>query len=366
MESGATLTLGGTNLYLAADLHVFGSLNMNSTAARLYVTNDVYWETGSTLNQVGSARMILFGDWNFETGADVHLTTGFTEFTGTGASWIRSYEPGCNLFNLNCSKTGGGYVGVSALCVDTLHVNNIYNYSGSRLEVYSDFPVVINGFFNNMGGTFRCYRGTVIYDGLAGTVALKPNTGDFFNNLTISSTSALSLDNTYANSLAVHGDLRIESAALNANGLDLVVGGDWNNLVGPTGFLAGSGTVTFNRSGSDQQIHGETTFNNLLDARSGGGTLALFGPLTVNSNYVATFLNGVHSNLLVKGILDVSNPACAFGVYAGGQVTASNLNLGGTLVGYGGTLTAGNLVNDGLYGAIDLPGCELLSHFLLL
>lgn len=354
VENSTMLTIGTNILYVAADVHMFGNLNMNSTASRMYVTNDVYWESGSTVSQVGSARMLIYGDWNFESGANVHLTTGYTEFLGTGPSWIRSYEPTCNLYNLNCSKTGGGYVGVSALCVDTLLVNNIYNYAGSSLEVYSSYPLVINGFFNNMGGDFHCHYGTVIYDGPAGGVSLKPNTGDFFNNLTISSTTALSLDATYNNTLVVKGDLTIESSALNANGLSIIVGGDWNNQVGSAGFQAGSGTVTFNRSGTDQQILGETTFNHLLDARSTGGTLELLGSITVNSNYTATFLNGVHSNLLVKGTLDVGNSASALGVYLGAQVTASNLNLGGSLLGYGGTLTASNLVNNGLYGNIVL------------
>ena len=354
VENSATLTFGTNTLYVAADVHVFGNLNMNSTLSRLYVTNDVYWESGSTVSQVGSARMLIYGDWNFESGANVHLTTGYTEFLGTGPSWIRSYEPTCNLYNLNCSKTGGGYVGVSALCVDTLLVNNIYNYVGSSLEVYSSYPLVINGFFNNLGGNFHCHYGTVIYDGSAGLVPLKPNTGDYFNNLIISSTTALSLDATYNNTLVVKGDLTIESSALNANGLSIVVGGDWNNRVGNAGFQAGSGMVTFNRSGTDQQILGETTFNHLLDARTTGGTLGLFGSIIVNSNYTATFLNGVHSNLLVKGTLNVNNPACYLGVYPGAQVTASNLNLGGSLLGYGGSLTASNLVNDGLYGNITI------------
>ena len=352
VSEGARLTVGATNLYIASDVHVFGDLNMNNTASRVYVTNDIYWEAGSTLSQIGSARMILYGDWNFESGANVQLTTGYTEFTGIGASWIRSYEPRCNLFNLNCSKTGGGYVGVSAQCVDILNVNNIYNYSGSLIEVYSAYPVVINGFFNNMGGNFRCYRGAVIYDGAAGTVALKPNTGDYFNDLVIRSASALSLDSSYSDTLTVKGSLTIESSSLNANGLNVVVGGTWNNLVGAAGFQAGSGAVAFNRSGSDQMVLGETIFNNVIDARSGGGTLWLEGPITVNSNYTANMVNGAHSNLLVKGVLVASNPACSFGVYPGAQVTVSNLTLGGSLYGLGGTLSASNLVNDGLYGHI--------------
>ncbi|MBN2505616.1 MAG: hypothetical protein JXQ71_02870 [Verrucomicrobia bacterium] len=361
VESGATLTFS-TNLYVDRDVVVYGTLHMNNTWSRLYVEDDVFWEAGSTATLVGSARMIIRGDWNFQSGANVQLDTGYTEFVGTGPSWIRSYEAACNLHNLNCSKTGGGYVGVSAQCVDELHVNNIYNYSGSSFVVYSHHPVVIAGFFNNMGGHFQCHYGTIVYTGAAGIVPLKPNTGDYFENLTIRSTTPLSLDSTYANSLRINGDLRLESGGLLANGLDLQVGGSWSNVMGLAGFQASTGTVSFVGSLTDQHIDGETAFHHLVEARSTAGSLEFWGPTTVLSNYTAHFLNSIHTNLHIQGTLDLDDTNATLTLYAGADVTAARLNMGGRIHAEGGRMTASDLVDNAIYGRITMRDGEINLH----
>lgn len=76
------------------------------------------------------------------------------------------------------------------------------------------------------------------------------------------------------NNLTVLTDLTIDGTGggrLNANGLDITIGGNWiNNGDNLTAFSAGTGTVLFNGS-SDQNIQGSvTTFNNLSLNKSAG------------------------------------------------------------------------------------------------
>ncbi len=119
------------------------------------------------------------------------------------------------------------------------------------------------------------------------------------------------------------------SGRLDANDLDIYIGGDWINNTSTTytGFTAGSGTVVFNGD-SDQYIKGQqtTTFNNLkLRNKTGGDVIldvdteetlieGILSLLPYNSNTAILDLN---QNLLVIGengdiISDFGNTADDF------------------------------------------------------
>ncbi|MBL7883161.1 MAG: hypothetical protein JNL69_03780, partial [Bacteroidia bacterium] len=95
-------------------------------------------------------------------------------------------------------------------------------------------------------------------------------------NLTINSANATARLNT--NSLTVTNNIMINSGTLNANNLNLTLGGNWLD-VGT--FTPGTGTVTFN--GGNQTITKTTgeTFNNLVLA--GNNTKTLGGAVATNN-----------------------------------------------------------------------------------
>jgi len=244
IERGATLTLENQELHINDDLVCHGSFAMNRTLTHTYIADDVSWEAGSTLRQIGSARIHVGGNWFFQEGANIQPSSGYVQFDGSGTSLIRSYESGCGLFRVVCNKSGGGSVYVSRYSVDALRLDNVYIWQG-RFESNSPYPVVIEGFLNNMGGNIACHDGSLEFAGNPGSVELKPNVGDFLNDLIIRSTAPITLGTNYTDTLVVNGDVIIQSGALAANGMDIDVGGSWSNGVGNAGFVEGTDRVTF-------------------------------------------------------------------------------------------------------------------------
>ena len=120
--------------------------------------------------------------------------------------------------------------------------------------------------------------------------------------------------------IAVH-DLHIENGILNSNDLTIEISGNWHNLVGEDGFIEGNGTLIINGSGS-QYIYGETLNNLVLNKPS--GELRFAAPYTTVCN----------SYEWINGSINV----------------------------IGGTFTAFDLVNEGIFGEITVGSGELNFH----
>lgn len=357
--SGASLVVSNRSLSVSGDFVDHGRLVLsNSTACKLNVGGNVYWEEAATCAVTGSAEMYVTGNWNFEDGANVQLTSGYVEFQGTGNTWIRVYDGDCRFYNVRCDKSGGGIVRLSPLCAAPIHVNNLYQYSASTLYSHTEHPLMIDGFFNNMGGHFRFYDGSLVYEG-SPTEALKPNTNDFLNNLVISGPGKLVLDATYTNTLPILGSVELLSGGLVATNLNLLVGGNWSNHVGAAGFTPGTYKVTFNGVDIKQTVAGTNTFYNLVDARSGDDQLLLRGPTTVQHDFTVNYQTAVWAPLAVQNTLDLSNPGGQLILWGSADVQAAKIYLTGELLVYSGSLVAADLLNNGLYGYIDIRGGEV-------
>ena len=353
---GASLTLSNRQLSVTGDVFHHGQMVLkDSTACQLHVGGGIYWEKTSTCAVSGSSEMYISGNWNFEDGAKVQLTAGYVEFAGTGDSWIRVYDPNCRLYNVRSNKTGGGMVGLSALCEAPIRVNNLYQYSASTLESYTSQPLVIDSFFNNMGGHFSFHYGSLMYTGTP-AVGLKPNLGDYLADLVVAGPGKLVLDATYTNTLSVNGLVDIEGGGIIATNMDLLVGGSWSNSVGFTAFVPGMHKVTFNGASAAQTIQGNNTFYDLVDGRSVTDQLLLRGSTAVQHDFTVGFQTAVWAPLTVQHTLDISDPACQLILWGSSQVQATALNLGGRLLVYSGSLLANDLLNNGIYGYLNIYG----------
>ena len=349
VQAGATLSINTNQLYAGGNAHIHGFLKMNDTAARFHLGGDMVWEPGSTASMIGSARILITGDWNFEVGANVQLTSGYVEFEGAGTSFIRCYDDNCNLYNLVVSKFAPNYLGVSALSTADLPINNLYIYGGTEFCSYSAQNVIIRGFMNNMGGIFQWPYGGAVFTGNPSVVPIKPTAGSYFRDLVQSGTGPLVLDDVYTNYLPVTRNLTILSNTLDCAGLGLGVGGNWANEVGRSGFLCRTGAVTFTGN-SSQYVYGSNVFYTIADARGGAGILWMYDDIVVsNALHVAT-IHGAQGRLDVQGTLDLNSPAGQFAVYTRGNVTAAHFDQGGHLYLYGGQFLASDLTDDGIYG----------------
>lgn len=366
IESGALLRIYDEILTVSWNMYIHGLLKMEQhystgVPGELHIGNDIVWESGSTAQILSnSLNMFITGDWNFKSGANVQLTQGYVTFEGGDNSWIRSYDPDCYFNHIRNYKTGIYGLAVSEVSTEDLYINgNIYNYSGNLFRFRSDHSVFLNGFFNNMDGHFEGQSGTLVFDGSAG-IALKPNTGDYLNNVTISTTSTLSLDNTYSSLLTVNGNMLIETGGLNAQDFTIEVGGNWTNTGGS--LTPGTSLVVFESSGSAQDVTGNCTFYDVQQVNTGQNLRfnTSSGATTILNNLELLFHSWAYRDFNVNGILNINDLGSEFTANGSlANVTIASLGQGGILRCNGtANLTVNDLVENRIIGTyyVNDPG----------
>ena len=354
IESGATVQIYDQALDVTDDATVYGSFELLHTAARLNIDDNIIWKSGSTGSMTGSATIDVTGNWNFESGANVQFSSGYINFSGSGDSYIRCYEDNCSIYHLRNYKNGAGDVLlVSGMSTEDFHITgNIYNYSSSTFNIYSSYSVILDGFFNNMGGDFYFEAGTFVFNGNPVAVDLKPNVGNYFNNLIVNVSTSLTLDNTYTNELLINGDIEISSGTLYANDFEITVMDNWTNS-GTGTFDPGTSLVIFDSYGFHQDVNGNCTFYDVqqvneakyLRLNSTSGSTTVLNDLELNYYCYA------YNDLDVNGELNIDNSISKF-VAVGSSCNASigSLNQGGTIICNGGTVTVNDLLEEGIYG----------------
>ncbi len=138
--------------------------------------------------------------------------------------------------------------------------------------------------FTNTGGTLGSVTGGTLQIGTAATPAaqiMKINTANLIGNLTLGSANATASLNT--NPLSVVGNILISSGTLNANNLNITLGGNWTNNGGT--FTPGTATTTFSSSTAQSIFKsGGETFNNITFTGSGVKTFS--SAVTSSSNTI--------------------------------------------------------------------------------
>jgi hypothetical protein len=154
--------------------------------------------------------------------------------------------------------------------------------------------------FTNLAAGGTGFTGGTLQIGDASTPAsqtIKIITSTPIYNLTVASPNATAT--VFTNPITVVNDLTITSGILDANNLNISVGGDWtNNSASGDPFVQGTGTVTFNGSSAQtiSSTTGTETFYNLSFANSGGGIS------TINStDIIATNILDFTSGIVTTG-----------------------------------------------------------------
>lgn len=245
----------GAGLLLFGDLNITnGILNIGNAANEDLGSNGGSISiSGGTLNLAGkldASGINNICDFNISGGLFVVPTFGSTN---TSIAPFHISSPGSQ-----CNMTGGVIV--------------IRSEGGTGAQ---------NLGFTNTGSSGAIVSGGTLQIGDASSPAaqiIDINTDSQVQNLFINSANVSA--RLITNNLSISNDLTITSGTLNANNLNINLGGDWTN--GGT-FVSGTGTVNFN-SNSPQNIirSGGETFNGL--SFSGSGIKTLFTPVTANGN----------------------------------------------------------------------------------
>jgi len=312
IQQSASLEMNGT--VGSQDLHVYGSLTVRgelimTNFGDLYVTGGISWyNTGSATINHGDAYIYAYGSVTFNSYSYITFDTGTFIFLGSSSATL-TLNGNAFFNNLRFDKDAGASVTVTGS--DYMYVTgNLNGYADNTTYFNLDNTIYVWGNYTdsntNASYGMRWNAGTLRIDGTAPTINMQSPNG-YLNNVTFNTSGTVTL----ASTLTVNGKLRIADGVLNPNYNNIYVAGDWENTVGPAAFNESTGAVFFNGSGH-QYCNYTETFNSFIMNKSGGS-------LRVNSSTATVTINNYD---WTAGSVDVLT----------------------------GTLTIGDLVDNGLFG----------------
>lgn len=312
IKAAGELVITTGNLEVANNLDCYGDLSLTSNDASLYVYDDLTFYSGANLVMNASgADIVIEEDLRISSGANLNITNGYLEFSGTTSSTIYCDDPS-DIYNLRIEKSGAGACTISSANTAALTINGgIYVNSGTLYQGYAGTTLLKGGLNVYSGGTISLYSGTLRCEGTTSSALRIDSSGSYLRHLTIakSGTAGVSLSTS---NIIVGGDLSILSGYLSCGGNTLAVGGNWINNAGANGFYEGTGRVVFN--GQVNQTVSTETFYTLE-------------------------LNKIGQLLIPSG----STVVCSVYDWTSGTVNVS-----------GGSLTAADLADDGIFGSYIL------------
>ena len=333
IQSNAEVRIYDQTLDVSGDVNVYGELRLLDGDA-VIECNDLTWYSGSSAQTTDGCAFRLYGTWEFAAGANVQLDNGYASFYGSGTQYIRSKDADCYFNDIWVNKSGG-LLGLSAQSTETCKINGNITLVGNNYDFisYSSETIQIAYYFTNTDPSIdiAIENGSIEFTGNS-TCYYRPQPGNYINNLIVNTGSySLDLSALFSTSTEVKGDVTINSGQLDVNGMDVSVGGDWDNNVGSAGFYERDQKVTFN--GSGHQYCSDETFYT-LEVDKSSGALRINGTDVECDEYDWT-----------SGAVDVLSGSFTANDLLDNAIQGSfYLNAGGTI----------NLHNDG--GYIDLKG----------
>ncbi len=347
--SGYDLRIYDKYLNVSGNMNCYGELLMDHTDGHLIINGNMIWESGSMATIMAYSVIEVKGDWIFKSGANVTMDDGLVGISGTGSSYIRTFEENCYFNDLVIYKSSPDWASIGSTNTANMYIHGDFGVEpGSILYMYTPESVFLQGDLINLG-SFLGYDGTLVMNGDDQMIyGSSPGSTQLFNELTISSNVST---NIYGNEITVANDLLIESGQLISNDFTISVGGDWNNQVGPAGFNEGTGRVIF--TGLSTYINGnenfyilelnKTSFSSLLRVEGYTVTCQHYdwtnGTVKVRSNGVFTANDLVDNGIFGGWETDITNGTINLSNYGSGQYVDLNGYLditGGTINVYGG------------------------------
>ncbi len=369
---GATVKIYDQILTVNNDLTVQGTIEMTQADAYLNVYHDIVWESGSSLDVLNSSTYIqVWGDWNFESGANVNPTQGFVDFEGTASTYIRCYDDNCSFYNIRFYRT----VGLSGFSTEDLVINGLtYINSAGAFNNYSDDDIWMRGYLNYYGTFDLTGTGssTVYFDGVSQGIHKYSTNDGVFNNVTFSSSTGTTIT---GGGLTAEGNIVINQGFFDPGTDPIYVGGNWTNSVGSAGFVEGTGRVIFN-GGNYHQYCSNETFNELEVNKASGGAFRMNGTNVVCAAYdwTAGAVDVLSGSFTANDLLDNAVQG-GFYLNSGGTIDLTNsgtgtyVDLKGDIHIYGGTMTVSGSISEWPYqedaliemsgGVLDLTTCGI-------
>jgi hypothetical protein len=363
-----TLTNGTFKLSTAASITPFTSNVTIPVTSGIWVNNAsaIVNTTGGTITLYGKLN-VSSGTFNIGSATNNNLTSyGGNVFLDGGNINIagrldKAGTPTLSNFNMTSgvlilNTVGSTTAGAAPFRMD--EVGSTFNMSGGTIIIRragaGNLGYVNTSSIGNVtGGTLQI--------GDASTPAaqtIQINSTKEIGSLLINSTNATGFLTT--NSLTVTNDVTISSGTLNANNLNLTLGGNW---LDNGAFVPGTGTVTFN--GTNQSITkttGETFYNLVLDGsgtKTLGGNVSTTNDLTINTTAVFDITTNNYTVNIGRNWTNNGNFLAQNGTVTFNGSAAQTI--GGTTVTNFNNITLNNATGASLTNAQNLIGTLTLS-----
>ncbi|MCF8405508.1 MAG: hypothetical protein K9H58_16300 [Bacteroidales bacterium] len=262
--AGATLRIYDEILHVWGVCEIYGNLKMDNSIGELHTHQNFRWYSGSTANITAYALIVAYKDWEFRSGATVHMNNGYVKFFGYSVPNNIICKSSDSYFSTISIENPYG-VEFSTSSTQPLVVDNLIHINPSMtFTSNSSQDIICNGQFDGYPGEFNFNNGTFIFNGTSSV--LDCSFTSYFNNLTINTTGFIEIG--FLGWLNIMGDLHINSGILDCDYSGWIrIYGDWINNVGTGGFDELGSTVEF--LGASYQKCSNETFYKLIINKTG-------------------------------------------------------------------------------------------------
>jgi len=346
--SGATLSISGTSvnnatLTVSQSSMISGTISIAGSITKTgkLITKNINWGSGSSISPYLNSMIEVTGNWFFSPGSNVSMGLCSVQFTGSDNSLIYSNSGVCNFQVLTLNKTSPATVTVDPASTSSLNITSTLTINpGNSLISAAPITTIFKGNVMN-SGIINFSAGNQGFERTSGTQILQTGLSDFFNDVTINSGGTVQL--SAGSNMTIKGNFNLNNGVFDPNNNTVFVSKNWNNNVGPSAFLEGTGTVTFN-GGSYHQYCSNEEFNILHVNKAAGEMFRIDGTSVVCANYDWTagaieVLNGgsFTANDLVDNLI-YGTYFCNTGCTINLTRTDGNIHLCGSMYIYGGTV----------------------------
>jgi hypothetical protein len=295
---------------------------------------------------MGDGELVAYGIFNTAVTSTVSIANGyFRSVLVQPDAW--------NVFSGNLIMTDG----IMEFENSSLRLNGMpKNVSGGVIKTGRNFNATTPNIFQPTGGTVE-FAARNYYN------EMNCYNGNYFYNLNIASELMIyEIHLIQPAPLYIKKNLNIAFGQLHSHESDIYIEGDWN-ITYPNfeGFIPNLNKVTFNGN-TNQTVVGHNTFYNLENDKT-GGELKFYSWVNVENNFLANNLNTINANYFnVNGTLDLSIGNLRLEPENIAEVTVNHFLMGGVLEVLGGTFTANDLVNNGIFGSFKISGADAVCN----
>jgi hypothetical protein len=188
INSGTRTTLAVTTGTLTVQnyFNCYGNLTMTSSSGSITVKGNLTFGSGATTTFTANATVNVWADLNFQSGSSVGMSNGTINLAGgITYSYVSVNQSGATVHNLSVNKVSPYAAIISPSSTYPLTINGALTVNSAFAHDYAGTTILKGDLNVGNGGSFGLNAGTISLEGSYNALINTPNTGQYFNHLTI-------------------------------------------------------------------------------------------------------------------------------------------------------------------------------------